>query len=113
MLPLSQAWRLGGLQRASPVPFRASSFTPELPPSGATAQRLLAYLYRRREFSSISSLRLVAHHLLQPRLAQGGKMPLQHRWILDGHSLSLHRQRELRIQPEDFGCLGPRLGGVG
>ena len=28
ILPLSQAWHLGGLHRASPVPFRGSYFTP-------------------------------------------------------------------------------------
>src|SRR2546428_12351793 len=36
---------------------------------------------------------------LQPRLAQSGKVALQHRWIFDGHSLFVYRQRELRIQP--------------
>jgi hypothetical protein len=58
---LSQAPHLGGLHRASRVPFRASSFTPGLHPPGATAQRLIACLYRRRGFPPITSLRLVAH----------------------------------------------------
>jgi hypothetical protein len=61
MLSLSQAWHLGGLHRAAPVPFRASYFTPALHPAGATAQRLIAYLYRRGDFSSIPLTRLVAH----------------------------------------------------
>jgi hypothetical protein len=65
MLFLSQAWRLGGLHLASPVPFRASYFTPALHPAGATAQRLIAYLYRRRDFPSIPSPRFVAHKPLR------------------------------------------------
>jgi hypothetical protein len=36
---------------------------------------------------------------LQPRLAQGGKVALQDRWIFDGHALPVHRQREMGIQP--------------
>src|SRR5262249_24765188 len=43
---LSQARRLGRLHRASPVPFRASYFTSGLHPPDATAQRLIACLYR-------------------------------------------------------------------
>jgi hypothetical protein len=39
-------------------------------------------------------------------------MALQYRWIFDGHSLPVHLQRELRIQPQDFGGLSPRLGGL-
>jgi hypothetical protein len=58
---LSQAWHLGGLHRASPVPFRASYFTPRVHPLDATAQRLIACLYRRRRFSLIPSPRFVAH----------------------------------------------------
>src|SRR6266508_3682298 len=58
---LSQAPHLGGLHRASRVPFRASYFTPGLHPPGATAQGLIACLYRRRGFPPITSLRLVAH----------------------------------------------------
>jgi hypothetical protein len=58
---LSQAGPLGGLHRASPVPFRASYFTPGLHLPGATAQRLVACLYRQRGFPPITSLRLVAH----------------------------------------------------
>ncbi len=61
MLFLSQARRLGGLLRASPVPFRGSYFTSGLHPPDATPQRLTAYLYRRWDFSSIPSTRLVAH----------------------------------------------------
>jgi hypothetical protein len=58
---LSQAGPLGGLHRASPVPFRASYFTPGLHPPGATAQRLIACLYRLWSFPLMTSLRLVAH----------------------------------------------------
>ena len=58
---LSQARRLGGLHRASPVPFRASYFTSEVPPSDTTAQRLTAYWYRWRSFPLIPSPRFVAH----------------------------------------------------
>jgi hypothetical protein len=61
MLPLSQAWPLGGLHRAAPVPFRGSSFTSGLHPPEATPQRLIASLYRRWDFPSIPSLRFVAH----------------------------------------------------
>jgi hypothetical protein len=61
MLFLSQARHLGGLLRASPVPFRGSYFTSGLHPPDATPQRLTAYLYRRWDFSSIPSTRLVAH----------------------------------------------------
>jgi hypothetical protein len=39
MLSLCQAWHLGGLYRASPVPFRASYFTASEHPLEATAQR--------------------------------------------------------------------------
>ena len=58
---LSQARLLGGLPRASPVPFRASYFTSELHPSDATAQRLIVCLYRRWGFT---------HCLIAPRGAQ-------------------------------------------
>src|SRR2546425_11342416 len=76
LLPLSQAWHLGGLHRAAPVPFRASSFTPGLHPPGATAQRLAAYLYRRwtlQSFHLCASWRTGAsrprfHRLLPPPL---------------------------------------------
>src|SRR2546423_10660364 len=47
--PLSQAWRLGGLRHASPVPFRVSCFTMSLHPFIATTQRLIACLYRLME----------------------------------------------------------------
>jgi len=63
---LSQAWRLGGLPRASPVPFRASYFTPGVHPPGATAQGLTAYLYKRWSFPLIASVRFVAHQGHQP-----------------------------------------------
>src|SRR5947209_6998198 len=61
ILSLSQAWPLGGLHRAAPVPFRGSSFTSGLHPLDATPQRLIAYLYRQRDFPSITFLRFVAH----------------------------------------------------
>src|SRR5215831_15719902 len=62
ILSLSQAWPLGGLPRAAPVPFRASSFTFLLHPRNATAQRLIAYLHRLWSFPLIPSLCFVAHH---------------------------------------------------
>jgi hypothetical protein len=58
---LSQAEPLGGLHRASLVPFRGSFFTPRVHPLGATPQRLIAYLYRLWDFPSIPSPRFVAH----------------------------------------------------
>jgi hypothetical protein len=61
MRSLSQAPLLGGLQRASRVPFRASYFTPGVHPPGATAQRLTAYWYRQQGFPPIPSPRFVAH----------------------------------------------------
>jgi hypothetical protein len=78
MLFLSQAWRLGGLHRASPVPFRASYFTSALHPADATAQRLISYLYRRWDFPSIPSTRLVAHfiHCLFMQDGTGGSFPV-------------------------------------
>jgi hypothetical protein len=60
---LSQAGRLGGLHRASPVPFRASYFTPRVHPLDATAQRLTAYWYRQWSFPLIPSPRFVAHFM--------------------------------------------------
>src|SRR5262245_62363570 len=54
--PLSQAWPLGGLPRAAPVPFRGSSFTSGLHPPDATPQRLIVYLDRK-------STRLNSSHL--------------------------------------------------
>src|SRR5262249_20211720 len=51
---LSQARRLGGLHRASPLPFRASYFTSGLHPPDATAQRLTTYLYKRWSYRSSS-----------------------------------------------------------
>ena len=47
MLLLRQAWRLGGLPRALPVPFRGSYFTAGLHPPTATPQRRPAGLYQR------------------------------------------------------------------
>ena len=44
MLPLHQAWLFGGLCRASPVPFRGSSFTADEYPSAATPQRCVVLL---------------------------------------------------------------------
>jgi hypothetical protein len=67
---LSQAWHLGGLHRASPVPFRGSSFTPGLHPPGTTPQGLNACLYRHWGFPPISSMRFVAHSASFPT---GGK----------------------------------------
>ena len=72
MLPLSQAWPLGGLHRASPVPFRGSYFTPGLHPPDATPQRLIAYLYRQWSFPLIPSLRFVAHP--RPLLLHRGRL---------------------------------------
>src|SRR5215475_15513642 len=60
LLPLSPAWPLGGLPRAAPVPFRASSFTFLLHPRNATAQRLIAYLHRLWSFPLIPSQCFVA-----------------------------------------------------
>jgi hypothetical protein len=59
---LSQAGPLGGLHRASPVPFRGSYFTSRVHPQDATPQRLIACLYRRRRFPLIPSPRFVAHY---------------------------------------------------
>jgi hypothetical protein len=73
--PLSQARPLGGLHRASPVPFRASYFTPRVHPLDATAQRLTAYWYRRRSFPLIPSPRFVAHSMNAPPLAMSRSMP--------------------------------------
>jgi hypothetical protein len=58
---LSQAPLLGGLHRASRVPFRGSYFTSGLHPPDATPQRLIACLYRPWGFPPITSLRFVAH----------------------------------------------------
>jgi hypothetical protein len=63
---LSQAWHLGGLHRASPVPFRGSYFTSGLHPPGATPQGLNACLYRHWGFPPISSMRFVAHSASLP-----------------------------------------------
>jgi hypothetical protein len=79
---LSQAEPLGGLHRASLVPFRGSFFTPRVHPLGATPQRLIAYLYRLWDFPSIPSPRFVAHaHAAlpphcrrQPRLAPSARL---------------------------------------
>jgi hypothetical protein len=54
MWSLSQAPRLGGLHRASRVPFRGSYFTSGLHPSDATPQRLNACLVQALEISSHS-----------------------------------------------------------
>jgi hypothetical protein len=48
----------------------------------------------------------------QPRLAQSGEMALQYYRIFNGHSLSVNFQREIGIQPQDFGGLSPCLGGL-
>src|SRR5262245_7783967 len=64
VLSLSQAWPLGGLHRAAPVPFRVSSFTPGQHRPGATTQRLVVCLYRQQDFPSITFLRFVAHILV-------------------------------------------------
>jgi hypothetical protein len=63
---LSQAGHLGGLHRASPVPFRGSYFTPTVHPAGATPQRLIACWYRRWCFPHIPSPRFVAHTESRP-----------------------------------------------
>jgi hypothetical protein len=51
---LSQARRLGGLHRASPLPFRDIYFASGLHPPDVTAQRLIAYLYKRWSYISSS-----------------------------------------------------------
>jgi hypothetical protein len=58
---LSQARHLGGLPRASPVPFRSSSFTLGVHPPSATLQRLIACLYRPWSVLLMTSVRFVAH----------------------------------------------------
>jgi hypothetical protein len=72
---LSQAWRLGGLHRASPVPFRGSCFTSGLHLPDATPQGLIACLYKRRGFPPITSLRLVAHSCPRTTVAHGCRSP--------------------------------------
>src|SRR5919109_3403749 len=59
MWSLSQAWHLGGLHRAAPVPFRGSSFTSGLHPPDATPQGLSACPIQALGFSihSIDALR--------------------------------------------------------
>jgi hypothetical protein len=64
MHSLSQAPRLGGLHRASRVPFRGSYFTSRVHPLDATPQRLIACWYRRWRFPLISSPRFVAHCMI-------------------------------------------------
>jgi hypothetical protein len=71
MRSLSQARLLGGLNRAAPVPFRASWFTSGVHPPDATAQGLIACLDRRWDYPSISASRLVAHQA--HALLQGGE----------------------------------------
>jgi hypothetical protein len=66
MRSLSQAPHLGGLHRASRVPFRASFFTPGVHPPGATAQRLTVHWYKRWSFPLIPSPRFVAHMATSP-----------------------------------------------
>jgi hypothetical protein len=61
IVSLSQASLLGGLHRASRVPFRGSYFTSGLHPPDATPQRLIVYLYRQWRFPLIPSLCFVAH----------------------------------------------------
>src|SRR5262249_9920715 len=69
---LSQARRLGGLHRASPLPFRASYFTSGLhPPDAAAAQRLTTYLYKQWSYRSSSFTHSIfaprgAHHTFPP-----------------------------------------------
>ena len=62
---LSQARHLGGLHRASPVPFRGSYFTSRLHPPDATPQRLIACLEQAMEifhsFHRCASWRTVVH----------------------------------------------------
>ena len=48
---------------------------------------------------------------LQPRLAEGGRMTLQHYGIFDGDALPVYLQGELWVEPQHFSSLGPRLGG--
>ena len=76
---LSQARPLGGLHRASPVPFRASYFTPGLHPPDATAQRLAAYWYRQRRFPLIPSPRFVAHFFGCSKEVAGGVIVVSQR----------------------------------
>jgi Putative restriction endonuclease len=49
------------------------------------------------------------HRSFQPRLAQGGKLALQYRWIFDRRSLLVNLQRETRIEPQHFRRLGSGL----
>src|SRR5262249_41003332 len=69
MRSLSQAPRLGGLHRASRLPFKVSFFTSAEHPANATTQRLIAHLIWAMETlvvidpCFISSSRLVAHAL--------------------------------------------------
>src|SRR5688500_17926958 len=71
---LSQARLLGGLHRASPVPFRGSYFTSGLHPPDATPQRLTACLYRQWGFPPITPLRLVAHSKTHTIIMEGSPM---------------------------------------
>jgi hypothetical protein len=99
MHSLSQARRLGGLQRASPVPFRASCFTSSVHPPDATAQWLTVCLYRRWRYPLIPWPRFVAHLVeddlprhatcvgLQQRLGDRGR----------GEAIGLHQNRALRF----------------
>jgi hypothetical protein len=62
MLPLSQASPLGGLHRASRVPFRVSCFTSDEHPSDATTQRLIVCLYRRWSYRPVKVIRSFQSH---------------------------------------------------
>ena len=74
LLPLHQAWPVGGLSRASPVPFRASYFTTGLHPPAATAQRCTEYLYTRRDYR-LTCASLFVHSTYAPRGAPHGLSP--------------------------------------
>jgi len=50
VLPLCQAWHIGGLHLASPVPFRASYFTTRKHSAAATAQRHADCLCNQQDY---------------------------------------------------------------
>jgi hypothetical protein len=76
---LSQAQPLGGLHRASPVPFRGSYCTPRVPPLDATPQRLTACWYRPGSFPLIPSPRFVAHGIVVSPHEVGYRNPSRRR----------------------------------
>jgi hypothetical protein len=61
MRSLSQAPHLGGLHRASRLPFKVSSFTSAEHPANATTQRLIAHLIWAME-TLIELITISFHH---------------------------------------------------